>query len=148
MDSPSTTSGRDQGNGSGVVSLVPDFQTPWTIARQAPLSIENSLSKNTGVDCHSFLQGIFPTQGSKLGLPRFRQILYCLSHSGRRTENQRSYTIAPSAEHRWRLGEQTSPMASGVHHDLITMSNYPEGFEYCLRIFFSQELLWDEKLAI
>ena len=26
----------------------------------------NSPSKNTGVDCHDLLQGIFPTQGSNL----------------------------------------------------------------------------------
>ena len=31
---------------------------------------------------HSFLQGIFPTQGLKLGLLHCRQILYCLSHQG------------------------------------------------------------------
>ena len=40
----------------------------------------NSPSKNTGVGTHSFLQGIFPTQGSKPCLPYCRQILYCLSH--------------------------------------------------------------------
>ena len=38
--------------------------------------------KNTGVGCHFFLQGIFPTQGSNLGLLHCRQILYCLSHQG------------------------------------------------------------------
>ena len=32
--------------------------------------------------CHSLLQGIFPTQGSNLGLLHFRQILYHLSHQG------------------------------------------------------------------
>ena len=36
--------------------------------------------KNTGVSCHALLQGIFPTQGSNLGLPHCRQILYHLSH--------------------------------------------------------------------
>ena len=36
--------------------------------------------RNTGVGSHSLLQGIFPTQGSNLGLPRCRQILYCLRH--------------------------------------------------------------------
>ena len=30
----------------------------------------------------SFLQGIFPTQGSNLGLPHCRWILYQLSHKG------------------------------------------------------------------
>ena len=38
--------------------------------------------KNTGVGCHFLLQGIFLTQGSNLGLPHCRQILYCLSHQG------------------------------------------------------------------
>ena len=42
----------------------------------------NSPGKNTGVDCHSFLQGIFPTNGSNPGLPHYRQILYRLSHKG------------------------------------------------------------------
>ena len=34
----------------------------------------DSLGKNTGVGCHAFLQGIFPTQGLNL----------CLSCTGRR----------------------------------------------------------------
>ena len=45
------------------------FLCPW-----------NSPGKNTGVGSHSFLQGIFPTQGSKPGLLHCRQILYHLSH--------------------------------------------------------------------
>ena len=42
----------------------------------------NSLGKNTGVGSLLLLQGIFPTQGSNLGLPPCRQILYQLSHKG------------------------------------------------------------------
>ena len=42
----------------------------------------NSPSQNTGVDSHSLLQGIFPTQGSNPDLLHCRQILYCLSHQG------------------------------------------------------------------
>ena len=38
--------------------------------------------KNTGVGCHALFQGIFPNQGSKLGLPHCRWILYHLSHQG------------------------------------------------------------------
>ena len=45
-----------------------EFLCPW-----------NSPGKNTGVGCHSLLQGIFPTQGSNLGLLHCRQIIYCLS---------------------------------------------------------------------
>ena len=48
-------------------SVMSDFTTPWTVARQAPLSM-NSPGKNTGVGCHALLQGIFPTQGWNLGL--------------------------------------------------------------------------------
>ena len=47
------------------------FLCPW-----------NSPGKNTGVGCHSLLQGIFPTQGLNLGLLHCRQILYHLSHLG------------------------------------------------------------------
>ena len=38
--------------------------------------------KNTGVGCHSLLQGLFLTQGSNPGLLHCKQILYCLSHQG------------------------------------------------------------------
>ena len=37
---------------------------------------------NTGVGCHSLLQGIFLIQGSDPGLLHCRQILYSLSHQG------------------------------------------------------------------
>ena len=42
----------------------------------------DSLGKNTGVGCHSLLQGIFLTQGLNPGVPHCRQILYYLSHQG------------------------------------------------------------------
>ena len=42
----------------------------------------DSLGKNTGVGCHSLLQGIFLTQGQNLGLSHCWQILYGLSHHG------------------------------------------------------------------
>ena len=40
----------------------------------------NSPDKNTGVSCHSLLQGIFQTQGLNSGLLHFKRILYHLSH--------------------------------------------------------------------
>ena len=40
----------------------------------------NSPGKNTGVDCHSFLQRTFPTQGLNPGLLHYRKILYHLSY--------------------------------------------------------------------
>ena len=42
----------------------------------------NFPGKSTGVGCHFLLQGISPTQGSNLGLPHCRQMLYHLSHQG------------------------------------------------------------------
>ena len=42
----------------------------------------NSPGQYTGVSIHSLLQGIFPTQGSNLGLSHCRQILYQLSLQG------------------------------------------------------------------
>ena len=47
-------------------------ETLWIVAHHAPLSIGFS-SKNTGVGCHAFLQGIFPTQESNL-------LVLCLQH--------------------------------------------------------------------
>ena len=43
----------------------------------------DSPGKKTGVGCHALLQGIFPAQGSKPGLPHCRQILYPLSSPGK-----------------------------------------------------------------
>ena len=43
------------------------------------------LGKNTGVGCHAFLQGIFPTRGLNpclLSLLHYRQILYPLKYLG------------------------------------------------------------------
>ena len=40
----------------------------------------DSPGKTTGVDCHALPQWIFPIQGSNLGLPHCRQILYHLNH--------------------------------------------------------------------
>ena len=42
----------------------------------------DSLGKNTGVGCLALCQGIFLTQGSNPGVPRCRQILYCISYQG------------------------------------------------------------------
>ena len=58
------------------------FATTWMVTCQAPLCPWNFPGKNTGVCCHSLLQGIFPTQGSNLGLKLCRQIFYYLSHQG------------------------------------------------------------------
>ena len=62
------------------------FVTPWTLALQALLCPWDSLGKNTGVDCHILLQGIFPTQGSNwhlLGLLHWQAVSLPLAPLGR-----------------------------------------------------------------
>ena len=51
--------------------LQPRLLCPW-----------NFPGKDTGVVYHFLLQGIFPTQGSNLGLLHWRQILHQLSYQG------------------------------------------------------------------
>ena len=72
-------------------SLVQLFDTPWTVACQAPLSMEFSRSEYwSGYPFpppgdlpfsrgSSLFQGIFPTQRSNPGILHCRWILYCLS---------------------------------------------------------------------
>ena len=52
-------------------TLCDPMDSPWS-----------SPDQNTGVGSLSLLQEIFPTQGSNLGLPHCRWILYQLSHKG------------------------------------------------------------------
>ena len=64
--------------GGLVAQSCPTLETPWTVARQAPLSWDFP-GKNTAVGCHFLLQGISWTQGSNPGLLHSRRILYQLS---------------------------------------------------------------------
>ena len=61
-------------------SLVSDSQRPRGLQPTRLLCPWNFPGQNTRVGCHSLLQGIFPTQGSNLGLLHCRQILYHLKH--------------------------------------------------------------------
>ena len=64
-----------------VTKLCPTLVTSQTVAFQGPLS-KGSPSKDTGVGCHSLLQGIFLTQGLNSGLLHCRKFLYQLSYQG------------------------------------------------------------------
>ena len=46
-----------------LLSHVPIFETPWTVARQTPLSVGFSRQQEWS-GCHLLLQGLFPTRGS------------------------------------------------------------------------------------
>ena len=69
-------------HGSVSCSVVSNSLWPHGVSMEL-----NSPGRNTGVGCHSFFQGIFPTQGLNLGLLNIRQILYHLSHQGRFCQN-------------------------------------------------------------
>ena len=59
------------------ISFVSDSLWPHGLSPTRLLCSWNSPSKNAGVGCHFLLQGIFPTQGSNLGLS-----YYQLNHQG------------------------------------------------------------------
>ena len=60
-------------------SVMSDSATLWTVGHQSPLSISFSRQEYWS-GSQLLLQRIFPTQGSNLGFPHCRQIVYCLNH--------------------------------------------------------------------
>ena len=67
--------------GGLVTNLCPILVTPWTIVRQASLSMGFPRQEyQSGLPFPS--PGDLPNQGSNLGLLHCRQILYWLSHQG------------------------------------------------------------------
>ena len=77
----------------------------------------NSPGQNTGVGSHSLLQGIFPTQGSNLGLPHCRWILYQLSHQG--SPNTIFSSIQSLSRVRLCNPMDCSMLGLPVHHQLL-----------------------------
>ena len=79
-------------------SVLPDSSMPWTIVRQAPLSVARILASLQARILEwvviSFSRRIFPTQESNMGLLHCRQILYWLSHQ--RSPNGRWMCPFPS----------------------------------------------------
>ena len=64
-------------------SVVSSSLWPRGLQPIRPLCPRDSPGKNTGVGCHSFLQGISPTQGSNPDLLHCSWVLYHLNHQGR-----------------------------------------------------------------
>ena len=79
IDNPQTRNAGESESHS-VVSSSLELHGPQPARLLGPW---NFSGKNTGMGCHGFLQGIFPTQGSDPGLLYCRQILYCLSYPAR-----------------------------------------------------------------
>ena len=63
-------------------SVVSDSLQPHGLHPTTLLCPWDFPGKSTGMGCHFLPQRIFPTQGSNLGLPHCRQMLYHLSHQG------------------------------------------------------------------
>ena len=79
------------------LSHVQLFATPWTIAYQL-LCPWDFPGKNSGRGCHFLLQGIFPAQGSNLGLPHCGQMLCHLSHQGSPAVQKDSQKSSPTPQ--------------------------------------------------
>ena len=75
-------------------SVMSDSLQPHGLQPTRFLCPWDSPGKNTGVDCHFLLQGIFPTQGSNRGLPHCRQTLYPLSYQGSICNFKSMFTFA------------------------------------------------------
>ena len=94
------------------------FVTQWTTALQAPCPWD-SPGKNTGVGCHSFLQGIFPTQG-------LNSHLFCLLHW-----RVGSLPLAPPNElkQKYSIGHTDQPWykAGGDHRRVWISGRITEG---------------------
>ena len=73
---------QEKQSGSVSHSVVSSSLGPHGLQPARLLCPRNFPGKNSGVGCHSLLQGIFPTQGQNPGLLPCRPILYHLSHLG------------------------------------------------------------------
>ena len=58
------------------LSCVRLCETPWTVARQASLSVGLPRQEYWNTGCHLLLQGIFLTQGLNLCLLHWQRMLY------------------------------------------------------------------------
>ena len=90
----------------------------------------DSPGKNTGVDCHAFLQGIIPTQGSSPGLLHCRWILYPLNH-------HRSPWILKLVAYSFSRGSSQTRNGTGLSWmagRFFTCWATREGFKRCFKI--------------
>ena len=92
-----------------VTESCPTLCDPWTTAHQA-LSVHGILQeKNTGVGCHSLLQGIFPIQGSNLSF------LHC-RHLSQGSPPRKMVIAEHYTKHRVLLSSGDSTKVQGVLH--------------------------------
>ena len=106
-----------------VTQLCLSLCDPMDCSPLGSSALGNCPGKNTGVGCHSLLQGICLTQESNLGLPHCRKIPYHLSHQG-------------------------SPNRNKVHYKcnaLESSPNHPSTTPVCWKIIFHDTRPWCRK---
>ena len=120
------------------LSRVRLFATPWTVAHQAPLSMGFSRQEYwSGLPCPS--PGIFPTQGSNLGLLHCRQTLYPLSHQGSHTYIKMcAYSWCGNEDTQITLQEKAWWLAAGH----LVGSHHPPVFTIRFALASQNSLAW------
>ena len=78
---PPENQGRRQSRSVKLLKSCPTFGAPWTVARQAPLSMGFSRQAPWG-GCRALLQGVFPTQSTFPAAPALQADSLPLSHLG------------------------------------------------------------------
>ena len=85
----------------------------------------DSPGKNTGVGCHAFLQGIFPTQVLNPGFPHCRWITYHLSHQGRPPLTSLSSKLNGFTNPTDTISSMLLNLSFPCHHFSICFFSYP-----------------------
>ena len=99
--------------------------TPWTTAYEV-LHPWNFPGKNTGVGYHFLLWGIFPTQGSKPGLPHCKQTILPSEPPGKLIRNLRNNS--------WIHLKQHTPFHSpAIYIHLLGCDGFPTSSQFCPR---------------
>ena len=118
-----------------MLSCVQLFLTPWTVVHQTPLSMRFSRQEYwSGLPCPP--PGIFPTQGSNLGLLHCRHILYYLSYQGSlvvkgpdaQEATDTAMFLAKEAGSKCCLGDGSSPAAllrEAASHQWCCLQGWP-----------------------
>ena len=126
-------------------SVISDSLQPHELQPARLLHPWESPSKSTGVGCQFLLQGIFPTQGSNLGCPHCKQILYHLSYQG-------SYAAVYGVAKHQTLSNQTTATCFKDSHSIQIKhfkyhSLYKRLFLILPKINITKLKLWFHQLA-
>ena len=117
-------------------SFMSNSLWPYGLSPARLLCPWDSSGKNTRVDCHFLIQGIFSTQGSNPGLLHCRQILYLLHHEGSpnqlysNIQNKKFlkktgfHWVSNITQHKWSIRFSGPVMLSSLNR-LINHFNHP-----------------------